>query len=196
MKNLATKYFEELHQTIKAIAVTDHQAKPVDFFEAIGYCAENILSVDNSGGKIMFIGNGANAGIASHIAADLSKNTNIPAMSFNDPVMLTASANDCGVENMFSVPIKVFAKSGDILIALSSSGNSPNIIKGIKTAREMGSKVITLTGFNSENPIRKMGYINFYSPSNSYALTEVTHHAVCHSLVNCIIEKRKEKTNV
>jgi len=137
--------------------------------------------------KLIFIGNGGSAAIASHQAVDYWKNGGINATSFNDSSLLTCVGNDCGYENVFSVPIKCFAKPGDVLIAISSSGKSPNIINAVKAAREMGCKIITFSGFSPTNALRDLGTVNFYVPSNAYGIVEVSHLALIHSILREII---------
>lgn len=187
MEMVVGRYYEELAGLFLSTTAQDETGKSLGFHEAIAASGRKILDLAAAGGKLLFIGNGANASIASHLAADFSKNASIPAQAFNDAVLLTAAANDCGVEEMFTIPLRVFAKSGDILIAMSSSGKSPNILAGVEVARECGCEIITLSGFGEDNPLRKVGTLNFYTPADSYALVEVTHHSICHSILDGVL---------
>src|SRR3989338_10846589 len=105
-----------------------------------------LLALKGSAHKVILIGNGGSAAIASHEALDFWRGSGIPAISFNDPAHLTCIANDFGYEHVFSRPIEIFAQKGDILIAISSSGRSENILKGVQAARQKGCYVITLSG--------------------------------------------------
>ena len=127
------------------------------FYEEVAKCAAN-------SGKVIYIGNGGSASIASHMAADLWKNGGVKALCFNDPALLTCLANDLGYENVYSAPVEGFAEKGDVVVAISSSGRSPNILKACEAAIKKGCVLVTLSGFNPDNPLRSMGAINFYVP--------------------------------
>ena len=143
-----------------------------------------------AGKKLLFIGNGASAMIASHQAVDYWWRGGMKAMAFNDPAMLTCVSNDSGFENVFSAPLKTYAEKGDILFAISSSGKSKNIISAVKTAKRKGCRVITLTGFSGKNPLMKLGDINFFVPAPAYSQVEVIHHSICHFLLEMLIGRK------
>jgi D-sedoheptulose 7-phosphate isomerase len=135
----------------------------------------------------MFIGNGASVAISSHMATDCWKNGGIRAVAFNDGSLLTCISNDYGYKYVFEKPIEMFADNGDILIAISSSGKSENILKGVHTAKSKECNVITLSGFKDDNPLSVMGDYNFYVPSQEYGPVEIIHHSICHSILDSII---------
>ena len=159
--------------------------------EALDKAYRIISTTSKAGGKVIIIGNGGSAGIASHISVDFWKNGGVKSIAFNDPSLLTCLANDMGVENIFAVPVATFAEKNDTLLAISSSGKSPNIIKAAQVARDKGCRVITMSGFKPGNPLRKLGDINFYVPSTGYGFVETAHSALCHCLVDCAIADRK-----
>jgi D-sedoheptulose 7-phosphate isomerase len=132
----------------------------------------------------MFIGNGGSAGIASHLAIDYSKNGSLRAMAFNDAAALTCLSNDLGYDRVFSEQIALHARPGDLLVAISSSGASANILNAVKTARAAGVSIVTLSGFSPENPLRRTGDVNFFVRSNAYGFVEVAHLAVCHAVLD------------
>jgi D-sedoheptulose 7-phosphate isomerase len=137
--------------------------------------------------RFFFIGNGGSAAIASHMAADWLKNGNVAAQCFNDPALLTCIANDLGYENVFAKPLTLHGGQGDVLFAISSSGQSKSITKAAETAIALRMKVITLSGFKPDNPLRKMGEINFHVPSDRYGEVEIAHHTICHGILDrCI----------
>lgn len=115
------------------------------------------------------------------------------ALSFNDPAQLTCLSNDYGYKYVFEKPIKVFAAEGDILVAISSSGKSENILKAVSAARKIECKIITMSGFKPDNPLRAGGDVNFYVSSTSYGFVEVIHQAICHCILDLIIERKVEK---
>ena len=127
--------------------------------------------------------NGGSAAIASHQVADFTK-IGIRALAPLDPSLLTCFANDFGYENAFANVIKVSGKRGDVLFAISSSGESRNILNAVAVAKEKKMAVVTLSGFNESNPLRKMGEINFYVPSSSYRCVESAHLFI----FNCILD--------
>lgn len=186
MKN---KAFIELGKLLLNIQATDSRGKALDLDRAILEITKLISRQSKNGNKIMIIGNGGSAAIASHMATDFIKNLSIPALVFNDASLLTCLSNDLGYEKVFSVPIGVFAKKGDILFAISSSGKSQNILNAVAQGKKNGCLVVGLSGFSIRNPLRTRGDINFYVPSSSYGLVEITHSAICHAIVDILYQK-------
>jgi D-sedoheptulose 7-phosphate isomerase len=138
----------------------------------------------------MFIGNGGSAAIASHQAVDFWKNGGVRAIAFNDTSLLTCIGNDYGFAQVFEKPVEMFADAGDVLIAISSSGRSENILRGARAARERGCHVVTLSGFAADNPLRALGHLNFYAPGQGYGLVEITHLSICHAICDAIVDLR------
>lgn len=183
-------YFKDLSAMFLKIEATDERSKTLPLGSAIQKVIDLVTSRAKTGGKVIFIGNGGSASISSHMAIDFLKNGDIPALTFNDPAFLTCISNDLGYEQVFRKPIEVLAKKNDILFSISSSGKSKNITNATEEAKNKGCLVITLTGFNKDNPLRKMGDINFYVPSGSYGYVEITHLAVCHFIIDEIIANK------
>ena len=190
MKKSIKEYFEALKDIFNEVIATDIYGKTYEFDAAIEAAIRMIIDRSASGGKLIFIGNGASASISSHMAVDFWKNAGIKAVCFNDSSLLTCISNDYGYKHVFEKPIEMFAGSSDVLIAISSSGKSENILLGVKTAREKGIKAITLSGFAKDNPLRKLGDINFYVPISQYGHVEITHLTLCHCLVDMIIGEK------
>jgi D-sedoheptulose 7-phosphate isomerase len=141
----------------------------------------------------MFVGNGASATIASHQATDFWKNGGIRAIAFNDPALLTCISNDFGYKYVFEKPIEMFAHPGDILVAISSSGRSENILNAVKAAEKKSCRTITLSGFKADNPLSSLGELNFYVPASAYSHVEVVHHSICHYMLDIIIDRKGKK---
>jgi len=173
---------------MKSIRVTDQEGVEIDFYEGAENTGNLIKSQTASGHKLMFIGNGASAAISSHMSTDFWKNGRIKAVAFNDSSLLTCLSNDYGYQHVFEKPVEMFADEGDILIAVSSSGKSENILFGVKAARQKQCKVITLSGFCLDNPLSKMGDYNFYVPASSYGPVEIIHHSICHCILDTIMK--------
>ncbi len=141
---------------------------------------------------VYMIGNGASASMASHISADLAKNAYVHTEVFSDMSLLTAVGNDLGYDEVFAEPLRRRMNDGDMLIAISSSGQSPNIIRAVKTAISIGGYVITLSGMKSDNILRNLGILNFYAPAATYGLAETCHAAILHHWVDLMTAKKEE----
>jgi predicted dehydrogenase/phosphoheptose isomerase len=144
-------------------------------------------SARENGANVFLIGNGASASMASHIAADLCKNGNLRTQVFTDPSMITAVANDIGASDIFSTPLQRFAKPDELLIAISSSGSSPNILNAVNIARERGMKVITFSAMKPDNPLRSGGHMNFFVRARTYGEAETCHAALLHYWVDLVV---------
>jgi D-sedoheptulose 7-phosphate isomerase len=114
--------------------------------------------------------------MASHLSVDLTKACKIRAVNFNEADLLTCFSNDYGYENWVKEAINSYADKNDLVICISSSGTSKNIINGAVKAKKMGCRVITFSGFKKTNPLRRIGKINFWIDSNNYNIIEMTHH--------------------
>jgi len=145
---------------------------------------ERARATHAAGNKLIFIGNGGSAAIASHMATDYSKNGGIRSLAMNDSAMLTCLGNDLGYDRVFAKQIELHARPGDLLIAISSSGGSPNILNAVVAAKAAGCSVITLSGFKPDNPLRSKGEINFYIASDRYGFVEIGHLTICHAILD------------
>ena len=188
---VSTEYIENYYKTLSllfnSIKVTDKEGNEIEFFHGIENVCSLIRFKADSGCKLMFIGNGASAAISSHMATDYWENGGIRTVAFNDSSLLTCIGNDYGYKYVFEKPIQMFADNGDILFAISSSGKSENILKGVHAAKARECNVITLSGFKDDNPLNVMGDYNFYVPAQEYGPVEIIHHSICHSILANII---------
>lgn len=190
-------YAGELGALLTRLAVTDGFGNPLETDSAVERLTDLMIERARKGqNKIMFVGNGGSAGIASHQVFDYWKNGKLRAISWNEGATLTGSANDFGYANVFSRPISVFAQPGDILIAISSSGESANIVNAAIAARKAGCTVVTLTGFKETNALRRLGDWNFHVPSSAYGFVEVAHLAISHSFLDHILTKKTDDASV
>lgn len=147
--------------------------------------------VKELGKTVYFVGNGASASMSSHFAADLAKNAHVHTEVFTDLALITAIANDLSFDEVFSEPLSKRLTKGDMLVAISSSGKSPNILRAVETAKRLGGTIITLSAMELNNPLRNMGDINFYVPAKSYGLAETSHAALLHFWIDQILLKEK-----
>lgn len=157
--------------------------------------ASAIHTVHQSGGKTIVVGNGGSAAIASHVAVDFTKVARIRAINFNEADLITCYANDYGYDQWVVQALQSYAGKGDLAILISSSGKSPNIVNGASKAKEMGLSVVTLSGFDSNNPLRNLGDINLWVDSSAYNAVEMTHQIWLLSVVDYLAEQQELQDN-
>lgn len=184
------RYFDDLTAILSTVEASLCGGEAISLSDGLRRAMDIIVKCTDAGRKVMFIGNGGSAAIASHQAVDYWKNGGLRAIAFNDSSLLTCLSNDYGYAHVFERSIEMFGDKGDVLIAISSSGKSENILRGAKAAVAKGCDVITMSGFKPDNPLRSQGSINFYAPSSSYGHVEITHLSLCHCIVDTIIERR------
>jgi len=146
--------------------------------------ANLILNVKKNNKKVILVGNGGSAAIASHVSIDLTKVCKVRAINFNEATLLTCFANDYGYENWVQKALAFYADKGDLIILISSSGKSKNIINGALFAKKSKLNLVTLTGFNKKNKLKKIGNVNLWIESNNYNFIENTHQIWLLSIVD------------
>ena len=174
-------YFEKYFSTIKT------QLHSIDFVQ-LNNAINAVKKADQLKRKIIFVGNGGSVSIAGHLTVDFTNAVGIRSINFNDPGIITCFSNDYGYENWVGKALDCYANSGDILVLISSSGRSKNMLVGANKAKSLGLDIITLTGFSFDNPLRKLGNINFWVDSDKYNIVEMTHHVWLLAIVDYIIE--------
>lgn len=192
MSNIS-KYLEHLSAIMIAIECSGSRADILSLDDSVSWACGVAKSLKGTTGKIMFVGNGGSMGIASHLAIDFTKNGGVPAIAFSDPAALTCVSNDLGYDQVFSRQIEVHGQKGDLLVAISSSGQSMNILNAVRAARIKGCDILTLSGFNPDNPLRKEGDINFYVPSSEYGIVEIAHMTIIHSILDIMMGWRTDE---
>ncbi|MEI8256534.1 MAG: SIS domain-containing protein [Deltaproteobacteria bacterium] len=153
-------------------------------------CAGLLEDVRDQGAKVYLLGNGASQAMSSHYAADLTKNALVPAFALSDAAMLTCFANDYSFQDAFSEILKRHLGPRDALIAISSSGRSPNVLAACDVARASARPVITLSGFAHDNPLRLAGSHSAYVPCEAYGHVECGHAYLMHTLLDLLCERR------
>ncbi|MCF8506868.1 MAG: SIS domain-containing protein [Caulobacter sp.] len=191
--SLTGRYFETLKRLFDTAEAHTGEGRALPLDEAVTRMVGMVRGCAEDGGKVMFVGNGGSAGIAGHMAIDYGKNGGFPAIAFNDPAALTCLANDLGFENVFARQIEMLGRAGDLLVAISSSGRSPNILRAVAAAQARNCPVITLSGFDSDNPLRHAGALNFHVASHVYGLVEIAHLALCHAALDIAMGWRPEE---
>ena len=138
---------------------------------------------------IYIVGNGGSASIASHVSVDFIKVAKVKSLTFNNSNLITCYANDYGYENWVKEAIKAYCLIDDLVILISSSGTSPNILNAAKYCNDTNIDLITLSGFNKDNELNKLGKVNFHVDSKNYNYVEMTHHIILLSIVDIFAEK-------
>lgn len=162
----------------------------------LAMAANEIYAAHKAGGKVIVIGNGGSAAIASHVSVDFTKAGQIRAINFNESDLLTCYANDFGYDQWVVQALQSYADPEDAVILVSSSGKSPNIVNGAAKAKSLGLKTITLSGFAADNPLRSMGDINLWVDSSAYNVVEMTHLSWLLSMVDYLIALKKDQVGV
>jgi len=148
---------------------------------------EWMMAAQARGRKAIIAGNGGSAAIASHCAVDFTKNAGIRCINFNEADLITCFANDYGYEWWLQKALEFYADPGDLVILISSSGKSPNILNAARYAVSKGLSVVTFTGFGDNNPLKSLGQLNFSLKSRAYNVIEMTHQiwllAVCDLII-------------
>jgi D-sedoheptulose 7-phosphate isomerase len=177
------KRLSELTEVLEQCLYSTH-SELINGVEALEMAHFLLHQVSKVEGMIYVIGNGGSAGIASHFCTDLLRTLQKSATTISDSNILTCFANDFGYENVYKMPLMRNLRSRDLLVAISSSGRSPNIIEAAKVAREKRAAIITLTGFSSLNPLRRLGDLNFCLESCDYGLVETGHFFLLHTIID------------
>jgi D-sedoheptulose 7-phosphate isomerase len=178
MQNVET-YLHRLHSAVDAL--------PRDRLAELG---DMLYRTYRNGQQVFTLGNGGSASTASHMAADLAKNTisanmrRFRVLSLNDnQALLTALANDLGYENVFSEQLKNLIRAGDLLVAISASGNSPNVLNAIRYARTQCAGVVGILGFQG-GEAAQLADLAIVVPCDHYGVIEDVHVIVNHILVD------------
>lgn len=140
--------------------------------------------VQAQGGICYILGNGGSAGIASHVASEFLKGLKLRAMTLIDPDLLTCIGNDIGYESSYALPLKILIKKEDMLIAISSSGQSRNILEAVNVARGTGARVMTASGGEKNNPLRGLGNLNLWLDSSESGIVETGHFFLLHAFID------------
>ncbi len=173
------EYIQNLQKVLQE-TVVDKNGVFVEVDQGFKEYMSQLIAAHNRGNHIFFIGNGGSAGICTHSANDYSKNGGIRCLALHDGAVLTCLGNDFGFEFIFSKQIEFHAREGDVLIAISSSGRSADILRGVEVAKAKGMYVCTFSGFSDDNPLRKTGDLNWYVASGEYGFVELSHQILIH----------------
>lgn len=172
---------------------------PVLPYDAMDRIVELILGACRQDGTIFVFGNGGSAASASHMICDLNKSATqtsqsfrIKAMALTDNVpLLTAWANDLSYEHVFSEQLKNFVRPGDVVLALSCTGNSANVLAGLRTAKQMGAITAALAGFDG-GAMKSLCHVCAIVPCENMQMIEDLHQAMLHSICSSVGQSLRE----
>jgi len=160
--------------------------------EKLAKVADLLKDVHNAGKKTLIFGNGGSAAMASHFSVDLTKNAGLRCVNFNEADLITCFANDYGFDRWVEKAVDFYGDEGDLLIVISSSGSSKNMLNGVKAARNGNFQaVVTLSGFAENNPLSQLGDINLWIDSRAYNFVENIHQIWLLAIVDLIIGNRE-----
>ncbi|HTB32518.1 MAG TPA: SIS domain-containing protein, partial [Bacteroidia bacterium] len=136
--------------------------------------------------RIFFIGNGGSNSICSHMMEDFAKMGRFPTFSFSDAALITCYANDYGYENAMMEWLKIHFTDDDLLIAISSSGESKNILNAVEYVKSTQQKIITLSGFKKDNSLSRSGNLNIQLSVSNYGIVECFHQVILHIILDVV----------
>lgn len=177
---------------IKLNKYLDEYSKLVNNSEVrnkLGLVGEMLKAQRDNGGRLLIFGNGAASSIAGHAALDFTKQAKLRSLCFHDPALLTAFANDFGYENAYAEIISHYYEDTDIVIFVSVSGESPNIVQGLKKAKNLGLRTIGFSGKNQNNSLNSSAEHVFWVDSKAYNIVENVHSIWLLSLCDYVIGK-------
>ena len=176
-------YLEDLSLTLKPNE---------EIIEKLIKIRDLLIEVTNNNKKILVVGNGGSASIASHFSVDLTKNAKLRCLNFNEADLITCFANDYGFERWVEKAIDFYGDEGDLLIAISSSGSSENILNGVMAARNANfNSIVTFSGFSQDNPLSQLGDVNLWIDSKAYNFVENIHQIWLLAIVDLVIGHRE-----
>ena len=179
-KEFFTSYLNDFSDLIKP------ELNIVDELEKV---ANLLKAVHRDGKKALIFGNGGSAAIASHFSVDLTKNAGLRCVNYNEADLITCFANDYGYAHWVEKVVDFYGDEGDLVILISSSGSSKNMVNAAQTTKNLGMPVITFTGFKDDNPLKQEGELNFWVDSKAYNVVENTHQILLLMVCDLIIGK-------
>tara|TARA_Y100001936_G_C15916585_1_gene581584 strand:- start:23 stop:628 length:606 start_codon:yes stop_codon:yes gene_type:complete len=175
-------YTDQFHTLLACCEITKRNGTLSELEPGLSSVMQELMHVRKNHGSVYVVGNGGSSGVASHAVIDFVNVAKLRAFTLHEPSVLTCLANDYGYEQIFSRLLSQMAKPGDVLIAISSSGNSKNICNAAEQMTRSGGIVITLSGFTSDNSLRSLGDINIWLNAKNYGLVEIGHQFILHNV--------------
>ena len=175
---------EEFSKLVSAGKFSDSLGGQLDVEAGVDRIFEELQRAKESGRGVFVVGNGGSAAVASHVVTDFVNKGGLRASTLHDSALLSCMANDYGYENAFARILSTVAQEGDVLIAISSSGQSVNIHNAVRRMKEIKGTTISLSGFKKDNPLRSLGDLNFWIDSDGYGFVEMGHLFLLHHVAD------------
>lgn len=186
----------QFHSVLSQCVCSDRNGNIQETEKTVLHLIDQLQYNHGQGNALYLIGNGGSASIASHSLTDFLNVCRLRAFTLHDSSLITCMANDFGYENAFGRILDTVMRPQDVLIAISSSGKSMNICNAAKVATNKGGIVVTLSGFQPDNPLRKLGDINFWLNSCDYGIVEIGHQFILHNVADRIGQNMKKNRAV
>ena len=187
---MENQYINELMKQLDHTEIWENNSeKYPDYNTGMKALVDIFTGCKRNHAQVFFFGKGGSSAMASHMTADFMKNGGMNTYSLYDNSVTTCMGNDYGYEYIFSRPMEFLVKPGDLVVAISSSGNSQNIICAIQVAKKKKAAVVTFTGFRKDNQVRQMGDVNVYVPCEKYGIVESIHNLILQQIVDEIMER-------
>jgi len=190
MSTISSRYLSELSATISRLPLAE-----------IDRLIELLEAARREGRQVLLLGNGGSAATASHFCCDLAKNTITPglppfrALSLTDnTALMTAWANDTAYDNLFWGQLQCLLRPGDLVIGISGSGNSPNVLRAMEMARKEGATTVGLIGF-AGGKLKELVDLAIIVPSQCMEQIEDLHLVIEHLVVTALRERAKGNTD-
>lgn len=183
-------YFDFIRKGLGEMVVSDSSGNVLDHNKGLEIWADKAYDIQQkTKGLIFFCGNGASATMAEHMSHDWFQNAVVNTTTCSETSHITAISNDISYEDVFSYRVGRILSEKDMLVGISSSGNSPNIVKAIDIANKNGAFTISISGKGRDNKIRQMGNLNFYVPLETYGEVESAHAVLLHAALDFFLDK-------
>ena len=190
-RKYSSDYYADIHMGLSSLIATDGQGRVLDPDTALEQWADLCEEKRKQRGVFFFCGNGASATMAEHMSHDCFQNADFLTQTCSETSHITAISNDISYEDVFAYRIGKMLGEKDMLITVSSSGNSPNIVKALQKARELSVFTVTLSGKREDNASRGLGDLNFYVPLATYGMVESAHAVLLHCWLDLYLDKYK-----
>lgn len=183
------EYVNDINEAFSKTIVTTSNGEELEISDGLKLWAKKAKDIkNNTKGLMFFCGNGASATMAEHMSHDWFQNGLVNTYTVSETSHLTAISNDVSYEDVFAYRINRICSERDMLVTISSSGNSPNVVKAITTAKEKGTYVVTVSGKSPDNKSRVNGDLNFYVPLQTYGMVESAHAVLIHAALDCYLD--------
>ncbi|MBF0124823.1 MAG: SIS domain-containing protein [Magnetococcales bacterium] len=188
-----TTWLEQLHQAILSTRcrTNGQEVSLADGMQTFDQLLRRAMTHQQ---RVWWVGNGGSAALCAHLSQDILNKLGIASHTLTDASLITCMANDFGYESVYYRPLSVLARPTDLLIAISSSGRSENILRCVRWAQEQRLSLVTLSSMSEDNPLwQQQADVAFYLPTHLYGHAEVGHEALLHGVIETVWLSTKDR---